>query len=138
MALRYGSSRDTYAQRLVDETMRAHPELLVFAIHATPPGEKVNIIAGSNIGRIGKAADEDDARVIDKGQTNLEVAEGGERFEVELPLNDAHGKRIGALGTVFAYHAGSDKAALQARAIAIRDELARKIPPAPPCSARRP
>ena len=121
-------SSATQAQALVDQTMRAHPELLVFAIHATPPGEKTNIIIGSNIGRIGKAADDDDLRVIDKGETNLEVAEGGERFEVELPLNDARGVRIGALGEVFAYKAGDDKKALQARAIAIRDALARQTP----------
>jgi len=121
-------SSATYAQTLVDRTMQAHPELLVFAIHATPPGEKTNIIIGSNIGRIGKAADDDDLRVIEKGETNLEVAEGGERFEVELPLNDAKGARIGALGEVFAYKAGDDKKALEARAIAVRDALARQIP----------
>lgn len=121
---------DTRAQKLVDETLRNHPELLVLAIHATPPGEATNIIIGSNIGRIGKAADEDDLRVIDKGAINLEVAEGGERFEVELPLNDVHGNRIGALGTVFAYKAGADKAALQARAIAIRDGIAANTPDA--------
>lgn len=117
----------TYAQRLVDQTLAAHPELLVFAIHATGPGEKTNVIIGSNIGRIGKAADEDDLRVIQQGSTNLEVAEGGKRFEVELPLNDARGARIGALGVVFAFKAGDDKDALHRRAIAIRDALARKI-----------
>lgn len=121
-------SAHTYAQRLVDETMRAHPELLVFAIHATPPGEKTNIIIGSNIGRIGKHADEDDTRVIDKGTTNLEIPEGVRRFEVELPLNDAVGHRIGALGEVFAFTPGVDKEASHAHAIVIRDELARRIP----------
>ena len=121
-------SDHTYAQRLVDETMRAHPELLVFAIHATPPGETTNIIIGSNIGRIGKPADEDDTRVIDQGTTNLEIPEGVRRFEVELPLNDASGKRIGALGEVFAFTPGVDKEASHAHAIVIRDELARRIP----------
>ncbi len=121
-------SPKTRAQTLVDRTMKAHPELLVFAIHATPPRAKVNVIIGSNIGRIGKAADEDDLRVIQKGTTNLEVAEGGERFEVELPLNDAKGHRIGALGCVFAFHEGADKNALHAKAKRIRDELARSIP----------
>ena len=121
-------SASTYAQRLVDETMHAHPELLVFAIHATPPGETTNIIIGSNIGRIGKAADDDDSRVIDKGTTNLEIPEGVRRFEVELPLNDAAGHRIGALGEVFAFTPGVDKEASHTHAIAIRDELARRIP----------
>ncbi|HEX7759149.1 MAG TPA: hypothetical protein VF459_06595 [Caulobacteraceae bacterium] len=119
-----GISDRNYAQALVDKTFAAHPELLVLAIHATPPGHKVNVIMGSSIGRIGKAADDDDLRVIDKGATNLEVAENGKRYEVELPLNDAAGKRIGALGCVFAYKPGDDKDALAARARLIRDEIA--------------
>jgi hypothetical protein len=121
---------DTYAQALADRTMAAHPELLVLALHSTPPGQPTNVISGSNIGRIGKAADEDDLRVIEKGATNLEIAETGKRFEVELPLNDRSGVRIGALGCVFAYKPGDDKAALAARAVRIRDEIARQIPSA--------
>jgi len=59
--------------------------------------------------------------------TNKEVAENGKRFEAELPLNDAHGKRIGALGVVLAYKAGDDKEALTAHAVKIRDEMAAHI-----------
>ncbi|MEW6597977.1 MAG: hypothetical protein AB1429_10820 [Pseudomonadota bacterium] len=117
----------TYAQALVDETFAKHPEVIILAIHATPPHEKINIISGSTIGRIGKAADEDDLRVIQKGSTNLEVAENGKRFEAEAPLNDAKGKRIGALGVVFAYKAGDDKEALHQQALKVRDEMAAKI-----------
>lgn len=116
-----------YAQALVDQTMAAHPEIEVLAIHATPPGSKVNMILGSNIGRIGKKADEDDLRVIQKGETNKEISDTGNRFEAELPLNDAKGKRIGALGVVLAYKAGADKEALVAHAVKIRDEMAAHI-----------
>jgi hypothetical protein len=118
----------THAQELVDATMATHPEVLILAIHATPPGSKTNMILGSNIGRIGKAADEDDLRVIEKGDTNREVNDTGKRFEAELPLNDAQGQRIGALGVVYAYKAGDDKEALVAKAAKVRDELARQIP----------
>jgi hypothetical protein len=117
----------TYAQTLVDATLKRHPEILILAVHSTPPGSKVNMITGSNIGRIGKPADEDDRRVIEKGAINREVNETGKRFEAELPLNDAHGKRIGALGVVFAYQAGEDKEALVKKAEKIRDEMAAKI-----------
>ena len=120
-------SDHTFAQALVDHTLEAHPEILILAVHATPPGSKTNVIMGSNIGRIGKKADEDDLRVIEKGETNKEVNDTGKRFEAELPLNDAHGKRIGALGVVFAYQSGEDKEALVARAVKIRDEMAAKI-----------
>ena len=118
----------TYAQGLVDHFVAQHPELLVMMIHATPPSGGANVVIGSNIGRIGKEADEDDLRVIDKGSTNLEVADSGDRFETELPLNDASGKRIGALGLVFMLRPGDDKDALHTRGRAIRDALARQIP----------
>jgi len=120
----------TLAQDLVEKTFAKHPEVIILATHSTPPGGKVNVISGSTIGRLGKEADEDDLRVIEKGETNLEVADNNQRFEVELPLNDASGKRIGALGVVLRYSAKADKEALHKRAIVIRDEMARQIPDA--------
>jgi hypothetical protein len=120
-------SDDTYAQQLVDKTLAAHPDVIILAIHATPPGSTSNMIVGSNIGRIGKKADDDDLRVIEQGSINKEVNESGKRFEAELPLNDAQGQRIGALGVVFNYAAGDDKEALVARAVKIRDEMAAQI-----------
>ncbi len=119
---------NTYAQKLVDETMAKHPELLILALHATPPGGTVNIINGSSIGRIGKKADEDDMGVVTSGKTLTEVNSTGKRFEVESQLLDASGKAIGAVSTVFAYKAGDDKAQLQKQGEAIRDELRRQIP----------
>jgi hypothetical protein len=121
-------SENTFAQALTERIVAAHPDLLVMMIHATPPGKTRNIVIGSNIGRIGKEADEDDLRVIQKGSTNLEVGGDNDRFETELPLNDVSGTRIGALGLVFAFHAGKDKEALHAHGRAIRDELAKLIP----------
>ena len=118
----------TYSQMLVNRMTAEHPDLLVMMIHATPPGGDQNIIIGSNIGRFGKAADEDDLRVIEKGETNLEIGGEKDRFETELPLNDASGQRIGALGLVFNYSEGADKEALHRHGLAIRDELARQIP----------
>lgn len=123
---------NTYAQLITEKTIAKHPDLLVVMIHASPtgavPNSKTNLIVGSNIGRFGKMADEDDARVIDKGTTNLEVGGDNDRFETELPLNDASGKRIGALGLVFNYKVGQDKEAIHAHGLAIRDEIAKEIP----------
>ena len=117
---------NTYAQQLVDQTMAAHQDVLILAIHVVPPGEKTNVILGSSIGRIGKAADEDDLRAISTGVPNLEV--NGRRFEVETRLFDAKRKTIGAVGIVFPYKPGDDKADLQRRGYAIRDEMSAKIP----------
>jgi hypothetical protein len=115
-----------YAQDLVDRTVAANPDLLVIVMHVTPPKAAENIIIASNIGRIGKPGDQDDLRVIETGKANLEVAANGERFEVELPLLDVNGATIGALGLVWPYRAGQDKAAFAAKADRIRDGLAKR------------
>ncbi len=117
----------SYGQELVDQVVARHPELLVIAMHAAPTGHPDYPIVASNIGRIGKAADEDDMRVITTEKTNLEVAHGGTRFEVELVLRDVTGADIGALGLVYPFKASDDKSALEKNAIAIRDWLAGRI-----------
>ena len=116
-----------YGQELVDQVMAKEPGLLVVVMHVSPPGVTNYPIIASNIGRIGKVADEDDMRVITTGKTNLEVAHGGTRFEVEMPMYDLAGNTIGALGIVFPYKKGANKAILEKRAVAIRDWLARHI-----------
>ncbi|MHB1871737.1 MAG: hypothetical protein ACYCT1_12930 [Steroidobacteraceae bacterium] len=121
---------NSYAQKLVDETLARHPNVLIMAIHAATPKNATPEILGSNIGRIGKKDDSDDARVVNEGKTNLENNTDLHRFEVELPLEDAAGKRIGALGVVFPLTRSTDEKALHAEAIRIRDALARQIPSA--------
>ncbi len=116
-----------YAQHLVDVTIAAHPAVVVLAIHALPADGKDAGIVASNIGRIGKPADEQDLGVMKTLKPNLAVNKAGDRYEVELPLYDASQRLLGALGTVFAYHQGADKLAMQAEATAIRDHLARRL-----------
>jgi hypothetical protein len=122
--------KNTYAQQLVDQQLSKHPDVLILAMHVTPPNKDQNVIIASNIGRIGKVADDDDLDVINTGNPKLEVNSTGDRFEDELGLEDSAGKRIGALGVVFAYHDGEDKAALQRKAEQVRDELRNQIPSA--------
>ena len=116
-----------YAQQLVDRALAKHPEILLIAIHAGAP--KYDIIA-SNFGRIGKLGDEDDLRCIRTGKSNLEISEKGDHFEDELILQDAAGRTIGALGVVFNYKPGADKAALEKIAIQTRDEMKAATPSA--------
>jgi hypothetical protein len=114
-----------FAQKLVDEALAKHPEILLIAIHAAPPGHE-NLIIASNFGRIGKIGDEDDMRCIHTGKSNLEV--NGAHFEDELVLQDSAGKTIGALGVVFNYKEGDDKAAFEKKATQARDEMKTKLP----------
>jgi len=118
----------TYGQKLVTDTLAKHKDVVIMALHVTPPDQTDNVIVASNIGRYGKKADEDDLRVINTGATNLEVNKTGNHFEVELPLLDQDGNRIGAAGIVFNYKAGDDKTKLQKKAEQVRDEMAKQIP----------
>lgn len=120
-------SSENYAQFLVNRTLKAHPHVLVMAMHVTPPKKHQNVIIASNIGRIGKVADADDLRVIQTGKPNLEVNKKGDRFEVEMPLLDVTGDTVGAVSVVYPYKAGDDKFALETRAQNIRDQLKRRI-----------
>lgn len=114
-----------FAQKLVDEALDKHPEVILMAIHAQPKGH-ANVIVASNFGRIGKRGDEDDMRCINTGKPNLEV--NGPHFEDELALKDASGKTIGALGVVFNYKPGDDKQKLIRLAEEIGREMQRQIP----------
>ncbi len=113
-----------FAQKLVDEALAKHPEVILLAIHAGAP--KYDIIA-SNFGRIGKLGDADDLRVILKGTKNLELNKAGTHFEDELPLKTKGGKRIGAIGVVFNYKPGDDKVALDKIATEIAAEMQAQI-----------
>ena len=116
-----------YAQKLLDETLAKHKDVVIMAMHVTPPGKAENVIVASNIGRIGKKADEDDMRVIETGKPNLEVNKKGDHFEVELVMQDQSGKTIGAVGIVFNYVKGKE-AEFQKNAETIRDEMKQQTP----------
>jgi hypothetical protein len=127
----------TYGQSLVDDALLKHSKVVILALHVQPDKSANNVIIASNIGRIGKKADEDDLHVIATGEDKLELNETGDRYEVEQTLKDISGTTIGAVGVVFAYAKGQDTAPLLAEAKAVRDELAARIPSAAALLAHR-
>jgi hypothetical protein len=116
-----------YAQKLLNDELAKHPDIVIMAMHVTPPGKKDNVIVASNIGRFGKKSDEDDERVITTGKSNLEVNKTGNHFEVETVILDKNDKNIGAIGIVYNYKPGDDKAALEKKAMEVRDEMKSQI-----------
>jgi hypothetical protein len=116
-----------FAQKLLDETLAKHKDVVIMAMHVTPPGKSDNVIIASNIGRYGKKADEDDMRVINTGKPNLEVNAKGDHYEVELVLQDQSGMTIGAVGIVFMNEKGKEPEFLK-KATAIRDEMKAQTP----------
>jgi hypothetical protein len=127
LAVSSQADKKIYAQKLLDETLAKHKEVVIMAMHVTPPGKPDNVIIASNIGRIGKKADEDDMRVIDTGKPNLEVNKKGDHYEVELVMQDQSGKTIGAVGIVFMNEKGKEQEFLK-KATEIRDEMKDKTP----------
>jgi hypothetical protein len=123
-------SANTLAQKLVDEALEANKDIVIIAMHAAAPGNAEYPIVASNIGRIGKHADEDDMGVIKSGKPKLEINETGDRFESLGVLHDAGGKLVGAVGVVFPYKKGDDQQAMHRRAEALRGAMAAQIPSA--------
>lgn len=118
---------NTLAQKLVDDALDANKDIVIIAVHAMAPGNAEYPIVASNIGRIGKHADEDDMGVIKTHTPKLEVNESGDRFESLGVLHDARGNVIGAVGIVFPYKNGDDQQAMHKRAEAMRGAMAAQI-----------
>ena len=99
---------------------------MTIAFHVALPG-KTNQIIASNFGRIGKAADADDQRVIATSTSLQEVTNGGKRLAVELPLLDSSGRTIGALSTSFTIGPEGRTGAYRS-ALRVQHDVAHSIP----------
>jgi hypothetical protein len=121
-------SKTTYAQMLVKDLMRKHPDLLVVAMHVTAPGAVDNTIIATNLDRIGKVSDDDDLAVIHTNKPILAPMLDKGRYEVLLPLRDVTDKTIGALGIVFKYSAGQAESTFLDDATMMRNGLRSVIP----------
>ncbi|MDP9049381.1 MAG: hypothetical protein M3O31_01470 [Acidobacteriota bacterium] len=117
-----------FAQQLVDQALAAHPEIIILVIRATPPGQTVPIVVGSNIGRYGSPAGKDDSRIIATGTTGIETDEVKHRFEVEPALRDKHGNILGSLSVVFKYEEGSDTSSMKFVAEQVHAKMTEQLP----------
>lgn len=115
-----------FAQTYVNETMAKNPDLAFLGVHTFLPGTKDQRIIACNLDRIGKKDDEDDIGAAEIGKITLEPKPTKGEYEVLVPLHDASGKNIGALGVVYKYK-GEDPRKLLDKATKLRDEFAKKI-----------
>ncbi|MDB5916099.1 MAG: hypothetical protein JWR40_333 [Massilia sp.] len=126
-----------YAQKLSEEIMAKHPELISVTFHGTPPGSPAKLYtmyAGSLLDRIGNVDDFDDVMVIETGITILDprwhrTTDPVKKFLSMLPMRDKAGENIGLL--VLAYKVPfkgfkNDHDYYKA-SIALRDGLQKKI-----------
>jgi hypothetical protein len=130
-----------YAQKLADEIMAHHPELLSVTFHGVPPGmhDTYTMFAGSFPDRIGNADDPDDIDISKQGITILDPRwhrhDPVRKFVIELPLRDAAASNVGELVVVYKNppaDRGADASRYERRfflaATALRDSLERQIP----------
>lgn len=116
----------TLSQKLVDELAKKHPELVRIGLHVTPPGSAENIIVASNVAaKIGQKSDPEDLQAMKSGRPV--VLKEGTNFDVTLPLHDATGKVIGAIGLTLKPSDGEKEAGAKRRAQAIAGELEKQI-----------
>lgn len=119
----------SYAQKLVDMSVAAHPNLVVLAMHVTAPGSTDNTIIAANLPElVGKKSDNDDIQVMTTNVPLAAPAKPKGHFEVLVPLRDVSGKSIGALGIVFDSSKGEDKNKFIDTGTKLRDQLQNVIP----------
>jgi hypothetical protein len=127
----FGKAADNrvYAQALVNEVVKSNPDLVIVGFHAVVPGAKDETMIASTLDRIGEKDDEEDLVVVAEQETILAVSlKEPVKFKVHIPMKDASGKVIGLMALIFRNDAGKDEAYYCARALAIRDGVARRIP----------
>lgn len=127
-----------YAQKLADETMKKHPELLSITLHGVPPGRKdaYTMFAGSYHDRVGNADDPDDIDVQKKGITILDprwhrTNDTDKKFVVLMPMRDKTNENIGLV--VYAFKNPKLSGSVQEKhyldaSLKLRDQLAKRIP----------
>ena len=116
-----------YAQTLVNAAVDEHRELITLGLHGIPPGAKNEVMIAGNIDHIGNPDSEDDLAAAKEHKTLLEP-KSPEKFEIVMPLLDAHGGYIGAVVMIFRRSPEETEAFIYLKAVGIRDDLAKKIP----------
>jgi len=93
-----------YAQKVVNETLAAHTEIMGLEISAVHPkkNECTTIASDEELG-IGEKCDQDEFEVMktDKPFADKTTEHGKEFFDVNVPVHDANGKVVAIIGVDF-------------------------------------
>jgi hypothetical protein len=119
-----------YAQKLVEETLAAHPELMGFELAAAPPGKTQCVTIASNETKgIGEKCDKDEftAMKTNKPFVEKEKENGKEVYDVTIPIHDANGKIIATAGIDFKPEPNQSDAQVTERSQQIAKELESKV-----------
>jgi len=124
------SASRIYAQKLVEETLAVHPELMGLELAATPPGKTQCVTIASNETKgIGEKCDKDEftAMKTNKPFVEKEKENGQEVYDVTISIHDAKGKIIATAGIDFKSEPNQSEAQVTERSQRIAKELESKV-----------
>jgi hypothetical protein len=124
------SASRIYAQKLVEDTLAAHSELIGFELAATPPGKTQCVTIASNETKgIGEKCDKEEFTAIktNKPFVEKEKENGKEVYDVTIPIHDAKGKIIATAGIDFKPAPNQSDAQVTEQSQQIAKELESKV-----------
>jgi hypothetical protein len=121
-----------FAEELVNKVKAAHSdELVKLGLHATPPGEKDNvIIANITPSKIGKKSSDNDMKNLATGKPIAKRLDKDKTFDLLIPLSDAKGRDLDGGFVVMEVpftKANNEEEAIKI-GVAVRDEIQKQIP----------
>ena len=120
-----------YAQKLVNETLAAHPEIMGLEISAASvrKNECTTIASDEELG-IGEKCDQDEYSVMksNKPFADKVTEHGKEFFDVNVPIHDANGKILAIVGVDFKPDPKQTAAQATEAAQQIAKEIEAKVP----------
>lgn len=119
-----------FAQKVIEETLAVHSELMGLELAATPPGRSQCVTIASNETKgIGEKCDKDEftAMKTNKPFVEKEKENGKEVYDVTIPIHDAAGRIIATAGIDFKPELGQTDAQVTQRSLQIANELESKL-----------
>jgi iron complex outermembrane receptor protein len=124
------ASTKIFAQKLVEDTLAAHPEIAGVELATTPPNKTQCVTIASNDAKeIGEKCDKDEFKTMKTGEPFVEKEneDGKQVYDVTLALHDAQRKVIGTVGMDFKPEPNQQKDKVVERAQQILKELEGRI-----------
>lgn len=122
---RPAAKQKSFAEALVEQAKANHPEADEVGI-AVRMKSGCKTIASTDPSDIGENCEKDDVAPMQTGKPYVEKERDG--YDVSVPLRDAQGRMIGALGVGFKKDGGQTESKVTAQALAIAKEMSAQIP----------
>ncbi|MGH7427564.1 MAG: PDC sensor domain-containing protein [Candidatus Methylomirabilaceae bacterium] len=122
------AGRETRAQRLVEETLRRHPQLTGVEL-AVVSDQGCAVLAATDLALLGEKCGDDEERPMKTGEPNVEEPTVNEPvYDITQALHDSSGRLLGTFAMDIKPKPGQDRAAMVSLARTILREIEAQIP----------